>query len=351
MKKKVFKWVVLIIIFLLISVNFLKIITYIMKPRIIDLENIGGFYGEKKNSLDMVYIGGSATFVYYEPLKAFEDYGIASYDFGANTIQPELYKMMVKEILKHQNPKLIVIDARAFQYREKDKPPTEVSYRNVLTGIPLSLNKIEFIKENVNKNLDDNPISYYFDVIKYHRNPEKLILNDIKMAFNKYENTKKGFYFVPKVVSITQEDFQTNETKAVAKETEEILIDLLEYLKTINSKVLFVVSPYQETMEHKKVFNYVSEKIIEYGFDFLDSNEYYENMNLDFNKDFYNDNHVNIYGAEKYTDFLNNYMIEKYNLPNHQKDKNYAKWHELLPEWNNQVNLTKKTIEGIINSQ
>lgn len=351
MKRKILKWIALIIIFVLVSFNFLKIVTYIMKPNSIDLRIIGGFYGEKKNSLDMVYIGGSASFVYYEPLKAFEDYGIASYNFGANTIQPELYKMMVKEIMKYQNPKLIVIDARAYQYREKDQPPTEVAYRNVLTGMPLSLNKIEFIKENINKNLNMDSTSYYFDIIKYHRNPERVELNDIKMAYNKYENPTKGFYFVPKVEALKKENFKTDTKKAIAKETEEILIDLLEYLKTIDTKVLFIVSPYIETKDHKESFNYISEKINEYGFEFLDANEYYDDINLDFKKDFYNFNHVNIFGAEKYTDFLSSYMIEKYNLPNHKEDKKYKSWYELLPSWNEQVNSAKKIIEGILNSK
>ena len=91
--------------------------TYIMKPSDIALNNIAGFYGEEEDSLDMVYIGGSACYVYYEPLRAFEQNGIASYNFAASTPQVELYKMMIKEILKSQEAEVIVIDARTLQYR------------------------------------------------------------------------------------------------------------------------------------------------------------------------------------------------------------------------------------------
>ena len=347
--KKIMKWIILTIVFLLIVLLFIKITTYIMKPNNSDLYKIAGFYGEEKNSLDMVYIGGSAAFVYYEPLRAFQNEGIASYDFGSNTIQPELYKTMIKEVFKRQTPEVIIIDARAFLYREKDQPPTEVAYRNVLTGMPLSISKIEFIHNNVEKYLHEDDTSYYFDIIKYHRNPEKLKINDqIKMAFNMYKNPLKGFYFVPKVEEQNKIVNNADAKTPVDAETEKILIDLLEYCKTTNCNYLFVVSPYVEQELHKENFNYISEIITRYGYDFLDSNDYYDEMRLNFETDLYNYNHVNIFGADKYTDFLCKYVIENYNLPDRREDENYREWFELLDNWNKQVDDTKAEINKLI---
>lgn len=347
--RKIIKWSFLIIIFILISLLFIKVLTYIMKPSCVDLNNIAGFYAEDKNTLDMVYIGGSAAFVYYEPLRAFENEGIASYNYAANTIQPELYKTMIKEILKTQNPEVIIIDARAFQYREEDQPPTEVAYRNVLTGMPLSLNKLEFIYENVEKYLKEGKASYCFDLIKYHRNLNgEIINNQIKMAVNMYENPLKGFYFVPKATEQTLVENNTEKKTPVAEETEKILIDLLEYCKTTECNYLFVVSPYVEQETHKENFNYISEIINKYGYSFLDANDFYDEMGIDFNKDLYDYNHVNIFGSEKYTDFLIEYLKSNYNLPDRRKEKKYQSWFDLLDNWNNLVNNTKKQINKLI---
>ena len=347
--KKIIKWIFLIIIFILILLLFIRVLTYIMKPSNVNLNNIAGFYSEEKNSLDMIYIGGSAAFVYYEPLRAFEQEGIASYNYASNTIQAELYKTMIKEVLKTQNPEVIIIDARAFQYREKDKPPTEVAYRNVLTGMPFSLNKLEFIYENVEKYLKDGKASYCFDIIKYHRDLKgESINNQIKMAFNMYKNQLKGFYFVPKVVKLTKIENNTKKKNSVAEETEKILIDLLEYCKTTECNYLFVVSPYVEQEEHKENFNYISEIINKYGYDFLDANEFYNEMNLNFETDLYNDAHVNIFGADKYTDFLTNYLKNNYNLPDRRGDEKYQSWFDLLDDWNKQVDSTKAEINKII---
>ena len=348
-KKNILKWVTLTFIFIIVLFLFLKITIYIMKPSSVDLNNIAGFYGEKEKSLDMVYIGGSAAFVYWEPLRAYEKEGIASYNYAANTIQPELYKMMIKEILERQEPEVILIDARAFQYREKDQPPTEVAYRNVLTGMPLSINKIEFIHNNVNKYLNQDTTSYYFDIIKYHRDTKKQnIHSQIKMAFNCYENPYKGFEFIPKVCKLDMVERESEIKTPIDKETEKILIDLLEFMNTTNCKYLFIVSPYQEQKEHKENFNYVADIVESYGYNFLNSNDFYKEMNLDFDKDLYNNNHVNILGADKYTDFLSEYLLENYNLPNRKEDSNYKEWNKLLEEWNNRVNETKNKINKLI---
>ena len=347
--RKIIKWIILVLIFIVVSLTFLKVMTYIMKPPDEPLFNIAGFYGEEKNTLDMVYIGGSACLTYWEPLRAFEQEGIASYDFAASTPQAELYKTMIKEILKTQTPEVIVIDARTFQYREKDATPKEVHYRNALTGMPLSINKIEFIHNNVEKYLNEDDTSYYFDIIKYHRDLSDAEINDqIKMIFNQYKNPTKGFRFVPKVEAQEKIINNTDKKTPVAEETEKILIDLLEYCKTTECDYLFVVSPYSELESHKESYNYLSEIVTEYGYDFLDANDYYDEMELNFETDLYNSTHVNIFGADKYTDFLCKYLKENYNLSDRRENEGYQEWFGLLDNWHKQVDNTKNIIKSLL---
>ncbi len=344
---KTLKWIGLIIIFIVISFSFFHILTYMMKPYSVSLLNIAGFYGEKKNSLDMVYIGGSATFTYWEPLRAFEKNGIASYNFAANSISAESYLTMIKEIFKRQSPKLIIIDARTFQYREESYP-NEVDYRNVLTGMPVSFNRMKFIQKNVPKYLKQDTLQYHFDIIKYHREVEiKNTFTQIKMALGIYENPIKGFYFVPKVEKQPiGKPIKTKNKTPIDRETEEILIELLNYIKQTNCKYLFIVSPYGEEELHKENFNYISELINSYGYDFIDANDFYQEMNINFDTDFYNYAHTNIFGADKYTDFLANYITENYQIPDRSEE--YKDWINLLPEWKKEVDKTKETINQLI---
>lgn len=340
-----------IISFTIVFIFVLTYISYMSKPNSIDMKIISGLYGEKDNSIDVVYIGGSACFVYYEPLRAWQNYGIVEYNYGANTIMPEMYKNMIVEVLKTQKPKLIILDARAFQYREDElvpyNNPSEVAYRNVLTGMRFSMNKINLIKNNVGKYIEDDKLPYYFDIIKYHQT----ISYDEEckdMMFGKYQMPYRGFYFVLKHLEMQQEDYKTDEKEELPQDTNNILNELLDYIKTTNTNYLFVVSPYVEKKEHKKVYNTVEERVKESGYEFIDANDYTEEMNIDYRTDFYNDSHVNLFGADKYTDFLSEYILNRYNITNRKGDPDYEYINENLTRWNAETESVKERILKII---
>ena len=71
---------------------------------------VEGFYAEEKNSLDFVFVGSSQMFTSVVPAVLWEEYGITSYDFGSNEQPMYLSYYYIKEALKYQNPKAIVLE-------------------------------------------------------------------------------------------------------------------------------------------------------------------------------------------------------------------------------------------------
>lgn len=66
--------------------------TYLFRGHVFgynDRISVVGIKEEKKDSLDVIYIGGSAAFVYWELMKAYKDCGFTSYDLATNSIQTE----------------------------------------------------------------------------------------------------------------------------------------------------------------------------------------------------------------------------------------------------------------------
>lgn len=88
----------------------------------------------------------------------------------------------------------------------------------------------------------------------------------------------------------------------------------------------------------------MADMIQSYGFQYLNANEYYDEMNLDFSTDFYNKNHVNLFGAKKYTEFLEKYISQNYNLENHKGDPAYASWDEAYQEFQKQEEQHAQTV-------
>ncbi len=333
--KRNYKYILNTIVFVVIFAIYVSYMSFMLVPRnSVDFANVNGLYSEKKNSIDAVYYGGSACYVYYQPLRAYEKYGFTSYDYASNTVEPEVYQYWIKESLKTQKPDLLIIDARAFQYREKDQPPTNAAYHNAIDGLKtFSLNKLAFINKYVGRDFEDDKVEYIFNFSQYHTAGVFSWKYAIRALLNKTPTEFKGWAYIVAQKEMERPEFETEEVQPIAKASDEILDELLNCLDKAGVKALFVISPYMETAEHKKMFNYVEKRVTERGYDFLDANEYYDDMGIDFKRDFYNESHVTVYGSEKYTDFLSEYIVNKYNLKDHRNDPYYSEWDNSLEGW------------------
>ena len=78
--------------------------------------------------------------------------------------------------------------------------------------------------------------------------------------------------------------------------------------------------------------------ISDYGFDFWDLEEKANEMGIDYYSDYYNGQHLNIYGSIKLTRYLSNLLIEKYKLSPTSIDDNS------ISQWTETVSLTKKFV-------
>lgn len=340
--------VVRVVMFLAAFFALLLIVTYLFRPYSIDRAIVSGYYAEPKNSLDVVYIGGSACFVFWAPMVAWKEYGIPSYDFGVNTIPADALKYCIKEVLKTQSPKLIILDIRPFQYRDSEQPVWEVPVRNITDSMAYSLNRASLIDSVVRNKLKTDETEYQLDIAKYHSRWKALGESSFQYIFNNREFIDKGFYFVPKYEKQVYQDLRNvTDTLPVSDETNALLIDLLQYCRTLNTKILFVTNSYVETEEHRKVYNYLKAEVNAYGFDYINTNDYNGEMGLDYSRDLYNIAHVNIFGAEKYTTFLGKYIAEKYSLEDKRGDPGYSSWNDDYTVWEGEV----ANIKAIINDQ
>ena len=343
-------------IFILLASSILMKTTYLFRNASYNRQHVVGLKEEKKNSLDVVYIGGSAAFVFWQPLKAWNDCGFTSYLYATDNMQAENIKYYVKEVLKTQNPKVLVIDLRAFQYWNEfiDNLYGEPGIRNSTDSMNFSLDRLNMVHYCLsNRTLSDeqekNKLSFYIDLMKYHTNYDVLKTPDNwKMINNKYTSSQKGFEWIPSYKRLIQPTCnQITEKMELGEGSHKALVDLLNYCKEEKLKVLFAVCPYFISEQDQMKYNTMEEIIKSYGFDYLNTNEHYGEMNIDFSKDFYNENHVNCFGAEKYTTFLENYLIKQYNLPDKRGDIKYSSWDTDFVSFKESEASAKQTIEKL----
>ncbi len=346
------KKIVSCVLFLCIAGFVFTRVTYLFREVNTNRVNITGIKEEEQ--LDVVYIGGSAAFVYWQPLKAWNDIGLVSYSYASNSLQAESIKFYMKEVLKTQTPQLFVIDLRPFQYWDAD---FNMEVRNSSDSMDYTMNRLEMIssyfKNRAIQEEADDIMSYYLEIAKYHTNLQ-VLSNPYNWEYinNTGQAVYKGWEWFARYQYLEEpENFLTEERADLEEGCEKILENLLEFCQEKELQVLFVVCPYQITEEHQEIYNALQDKIEAAGFQYLNANEYYEEIGIDFATDFYNASHVNCFGAEKYTEFLENYLKEYYDLPDRRDDPIYADWNEIYQAFVEEGKEIKQNVSKRIESR
>lgn len=317
-------------------------------------KNFNQFYSEKENSLDGVYFGASTANRYWVTPKAFHDTGIAIYNL-ATTSQPLVVtKYLMEEAEKTQNPKIFIVELR-WAYKDANLMQ-EAFIRKVTDGMKFSLTKIRTVNAAVDfslkgdNDIKDNKMDYYIPILKYHGrwNNGDLTTNDLLLTRTK--SPTKGFFLTPSAsfrqVPQTPASY-TTKTRALAPETEDMLKDLLDYCDTIDTNVLFVLSPHAAKEENVERLNEAVDMVRARGYDVLNFNtkEMIEEVGIDWDKDFFNANHTNVAGAEKFTGYLADYIAENYDIEDHRGDPEYKSWEESYDYYDDYTKEKKAKME------
>ena len=239
--KKIIKSIIFIIIFCVIF-------KYVSSILWLNPTPISKFYDEPKNSLDVVYIGASNAYVHFNTTLAYKKYGFTTGLISTDSQPPMFIKYFLKEAQKYQKPSLYVIDLVNFMH--DDGLIEEVTVRKSLDSMKFSSNRIEALEEALPYlDIDKGEyINYYFSFLKYHNRWKELS----KINFTKDdEGFYKGYLFSKLTSGIEpQEDYVWNSQKMeISQMNKEVLNELIEYLKSTNLEVLFVIPKriYRET--------------------------------------------------------------------------------------------------------
>lgn len=299
-------------------------------------ERFRRFYNEEPNSLDVVFLGASEVFAGYAPGYAYDQFGFTSYLYVTDANEGSLYKYQLKEVLKHQDPQVIFVEAFGFLRGTNDSIITEDRMRLLVEGMPMSRNKLDLIREYP----VDEKMSYIIPFLKYHANPGmimgnvKALLNDPLYRDRKSPSLLKGISTTSTVYEGPGDPGRPDDPEAhvLSQEAEKYLIDFLEYCKQEElDNIVFVNFPrYLENVERHELTSLVKQVegiVDQYGYPLLNLQNAMEEAGIDLNTDFYNSHHMNVYGQIKMTEYLGNLVMNEYKItPIVQTPEAKANW-------------------------
>ena len=278
------------------------------------------YYDEVKEH-DVIFVGDCEVFSNVSPITLWEKYGITSYIRGSaqQLIWQSYY--LLEEALKYEKPKVVVFNVLAMKYNE---PQKEAYNRLTLDGMKLSGPKLRAIRASMME--DEALITYLFPLLRYHSRWNELSAEDVKYLFHKDTLSHNGFLMrvdtkpvtvVPKGKKLADYSFGSNSYDYLDKMTKLCKENGIE-LVLIKSPSVY---PYWYEEWDSQIVEYAEKNDLTY-INFLD---YVEEMEIDYSADTYDGGlHMNLAGAEKFSNYLGEILSSQYQLPDHREDQKLA---------------------------
>ena len=317
-------WIKILIYAAALTILTIVFTAFFSVPEARDVTGMYGFYLEEENSMDVILIGASPVHTgFYSPL-AYEEQGFTSYAVSTGALSGRLYPSAFRETLETQDPDLFVVDLSGFC--EPDQ--TEAALlRRWLDSIKKGPNRDQSILEYVP---EEDWITYRFPILVYHSNWSRprgcwnALTDKIAQKQRGYSVTK-NFCTYTDIIS----DEITDKTVDFSEEGMAALDAFLAYLKEAKIRnVLFVRFPQRSRITDGDSCRKGIQMIRDAGYDVLDYCQ--EDAGLDVYHDFYDEEHLNIFGVQKLTSHLAAYIAQNYDIKKDFSDSCREKWDEAM---------------------
>ena len=269
-----------------------------------------GILSEPEETMDVMFIGDSISYVSVMPMQIWRDYGITSYLCGSPEQRLYYTKEFFVKALERQSPKIIFLETATIfnHFSDKDK------IWNVLEQI--------------------------FPILRYHDRwktfaewPEWEEGFQVEYTYPNYE---KGYYYSKGIDGTDASGyvFKTDEYEWIPDINRETLFEIKELCDEHGAELVLLSEP-NVMGSWTPIRHTMSAMLAEWmGVEYIDINYMQEEVPIDWKTDtFDKGDHLNYYGAQKVTAYLGKYLSERGIFEDKRENPDYAFWNEQLKDF------------------
>ncbi len=276
----------------------------------------GEYYSEAGNH-DVIFIGDCEVYESFVPAVLWEKHGISSYVRGsAQQLAWQSYHIL-RETFEYEKPKAVVFNVLALKYGE---PQSEAFNRMTLDSMKMSEYKLDAIRDSMTD--DENMLDYLLPLLRFHSRIGELESDDFKYIFSTKKVSHSGYLMQTGIVPMAEGDIDEGRT-LLDYTLPAAAMDYLEKMRVLceenGSELILIKSPtnswaywwYDEWDE--QIREYAAEKNLTY-YNFIEAAD---EIGIDYTTDTYDAGvHLNVYGAEKLTDYFGELLANNHGMVN-----------------------------------
>ena len=320
--KKTIRIISILIIFILIFI-FLNIL---LKPKYAETLVEGGmireYYKEPKDH-EVIFIGDCEVYANFSPMVMYEQEGIKAYIRGSSQQMIWQSYYILKETLKYETPKVVVLNVNSMRYGKESKEVSEAYNRLTIENMKWSKEKVEIIKASMTE--EETFLSYVFPILRYHSRYDKLTSEDFEYLFKTKKITHNGFLINKNIKPA--ENLPTKRKLASYQfndECYEYLDKITMLCKQNNIQLVLIKAPSLYPYWYEEYDEQIKQYAEKNNIDYYNLLEKAEEIGIDYKTDTYDAGlHLNLTGATKLSKYFAKILTEQYNLTDYTGDKTY----------------------------
>lgn len=293
--------------------------------RVGEYRQFDAFYDQEPGTVDVLFAGSSRVHCNINPVGLWENYGISSYCLGLNSQTVDATYYALKEAFKYQHPLVTVVEVSQIDADSGTKQGFPSVY-----GMRYGKNYIDAVTERTDF---DSAMADVLVYPLYHSMFDMLDKNQyIEDTYPQYPLTHgagyKGaveYYHIVPFDNYTDEYLE--EGQLFDERTEMYFDRIVKLCEVEGTELIFTLTPAVHRINNIGVTDYFNRHP---EINFINTSDYYEYMDIDTQKDFIDEGHMNIYGSVKVGKFFGEYIKEHYGVQDHRGDARFISWDENL---------------------
>lgn len=340
MKKKILISVAAILLIAIVLALFSALLVpkYITNPE----GRLTGEYYSQSSGNDVIFLGDCEVYETFVPAVLWEKYGISSYVRGSaqQLIWQSYY--ILEETFKYETPKAVVFNVYSLKY---GTPQSEAFNRMTFDTMKWSKTKFDAIFASMTE--DESIVDYLFPLLRYHSRISELEADDFKYCFTSPEPASDSGYLMQTGIAPRPEETEAprelrdygfsqnaigylDKIKELCEKNE---VELILVKAPTNSWNYYWYDEYEAQVEE-----YAQKNELKY-YNLIESET---DIGIDWSVDTYDEGfHLNVYGAEKTTEYFGKILSEECQIPNRKSDA------ELSEKWDERLRNYKERKEGM----
>lgn len=270
------------------------------------------FYDMSRDSIDVLFLGSSVMVNAVSPQQIYRTYGIRCYNLGSENQSPVISYYWLKEALRYQSPKAVVMDCRFLFSLHKENPLNMIEglVRKSIDPMKWSSVKMAAVHDICSIDEGQDELSYYLTNLRYHERWKVLTIDDYDTSMQ--SAPLKGFAPIYENGPETYETFVPSDTAAMTEFDEHMgvyLDKITDLCKEEGIRLILIDLPGNQMND--SINNLLTSYASDHGIEYLNYCE--ESLYRSIGAVLPEENvtaHANLPGALKFSDAIGKYLRE-----------------------------------------